>query len=69
MNDRIRPDLNRPPVQHVGEHRVTALSLSGLRDLLRDYGVDHRPILDEAGLSLDMETISPGSRLSDSKER
>ena len=53
MNDRIRPDLNRPPVQHVGEHRVRALSLSGLRDLLRDYGVDHRPILDEAGLSLD----------------
>ena len=53
MNERIRPDLNRPPVQHVGEHRVRALSLSGLRDLLRDYGVDHRPILDEAGLSLD----------------
>jgi len=53
MNDRIRPDLNRPPVQHVGEHRVRALSLSGLRDLLRDYGVDHRPILDEAGLSPD----------------
>ena len=27
--------------------------MSGLRDLLRDYGVDHRPIFEEAGLPPD----------------
>lgn len=53
MNERIRPDLNRLSDQHIGEHRVRALSLSGLRDLLRDYGVDHRSILDEVGLPHD----------------
>jgi AraC-like DNA-binding protein len=50
MNERIRPDLNRLGDQQVGEHRVRALSLSGLRELLREYGVDHVPILQQAGL-------------------
>jgi len=53
MNERVRPDLNRPTDQALGEHRVRTLSLSGLRDLLRDYGVDHRPIFEEAGLPPD----------------
>jgi AraC-like DNA-binding protein len=53
MNERIRPDLNRLSDQHIGEHRVRALALSGLRDLLRDYGVDYRPIFEEAGLPPD----------------
>lgn len=54
MNERIRPDLNRPQVQNVGEHRVRALGLSGLREMLRDYGVEHGPILEEAGLPPDL---------------
>jgi hypothetical protein len=53
MNERLRPDLNRLTSQNIGEHRVRALSLSGLRDLLRDYGVDHQPIFEEAGLPPD----------------
>jgi AraC-like DNA-binding protein len=58
MNERIRPDLNRLPENQVGEHRVRALSLSGLRDRLREYGVDYRPFFEESGLSLD-----PGDEL------
>jgi AraC-like DNA-binding protein len=54
MNERIRPDLNRPPVQNVGEHRVRAFTLLRLRDLLRGYGVEHRPVLEEAGLPPDL---------------
>lgn len=50
----MRPDLNRPSAQSVGEHRVRAFVLSGLRDLLRDYGVEHGPILEDAGLASDM---------------
>src|SRR4029079_14756702 len=53
MNERVRPDLNRLTGQALGEHRVRALSLSGLRDLLREYGVDYRPIFEEAGLPPD----------------
>lgn len=53
MNERISPGLSKLPDQGIGEHRVRALGLSGLRDLLRDYGVDHRPILKEAGLPPD----------------
>src|SRR5512132_1054317 len=51
MNERIRPDLNRLTAHNIGEHRVRAFTLAGLRDLLRDYGADHGPVLEEAGLS------------------
>lgn len=50
MNERIRRDLNRSQGQHVGEHRVRAFTLSGLRDLLRGYGLEHGPVFEEAGL-------------------
>jgi AraC-like DNA-binding protein len=51
MNERVRPDLNRLTAHNIGEHRVRAFTLAGLRDLLRDYGVEHGPILEEVGLS------------------
>jgi AraC-like DNA-binding protein len=50
MDLRVRSDLL--PAGSIGpEHRVRAFTLAGLRDLLRDYGVEHGPILEEAGLS------------------
>jgi AraC-like DNA-binding protein len=54
MNERVRFDLERLPDQSLGEHRVRALCLSGFRDFLRGYGVDHAPILVEVGLPPDL---------------
>jgi AraC-like DNA-binding protein len=54
MDLRVQSDLQAPPAGSVErEHRVRAFTLAGLRDLLRDYGVEHGPILEEAGLSGD----------------
>jgi hypothetical protein len=48
----VRPELEGIPVRGIErEHRVRAFTLSGLRDLLRDYGVELGPILEEVGLA------------------
>src|SRR6476646_9480396 len=48
----VRPEREGIPGRDIErEHRVRAFSFSGLRDLLRDYGVEHGPILEEAGLA------------------
>jgi len=52
MNLPVRPELEGIPAKGIErEHRIRAFTLSGLRDLLRDYGVEHGPILEEAGLA------------------
>jgi len=38
----------------INEHRVRAFTLSGLRELLRTYGVEIGPLLDEAELPADV---------------
>ena len=54
MDLRVPPDFGRPSARGIErEHRVRAFTLHGLRDLLRDYGVEQGPILDEAGLTAD----------------
>lgn len=46
----VRPELNGAALDAVaGEHRIRALTLSNLREVLRSYGADIAPILDEAG--------------------
>ncbi len=54
MNESLRFDLKRLPDQSIGDHRVRALALSGFRDFLREYGVDHVPILEEVGIPPDL---------------
>jgi Arabinose-binding domain of AraC transcription regulator, N-term len=52
MESRVRADLDRLPTKGIErEHRVRAFTLHGLRELLRDYGLDHGPVLEEAGLT------------------
>jgi AraC-like DNA-binding protein len=52
MGSLVRPHLGGLPVKGIErEHRVRAFTLSGLRDLLRDYGVEHGQILEEAGVA------------------
>jgi AraC-like DNA-binding protein len=47
-----RADFDGPSARGIErEHRARAFTLAGLRDLLRDYGVEHGPIFDEAGLT------------------
>jgi AraC-like DNA-binding protein len=52
MTSPKRPDLVVLPVENAaGEHRIRALVLSGLREMLRGYRVEFLPILQEAELT------------------
>jgi AraC-like DNA-binding protein len=54
MTSSDRPGLVvLPRDQHISEHRIRALVMSGLQDSLRGYRVEFLPVLQEAGLSLE----------------
>jgi AraC-like DNA-binding protein len=55
MDEYIRPESNRLQDQGIERgHRVRAFTLTGLRDLLRDYGLEHGPVFEEAGIAADL---------------